>query len=76
MLGLMVNDPYVTEEQVKSIRLKTLVIAGTDDVIKESHTKKIAGLIEGSKLVFIEGDHFIAAKKSEQFNKTVLDFLK
>ena len=52
------------------------MIAGTDDVIKESHTKKIAGLIEGSKLVFIEGDHFIAAKKSEQFNKTVLDFLK
>ena len=76
MLGLMVNDPYVTAEQVKSIRLKTLVIAGTDDVIKESHTKKIASLIPGSKLVFIEGDHFIAAKKAEQFNKTVLDFLK
>ncbi len=76
MLGLMVNDPNVSPEELKTIRAKTLVIAGTRDMIREPHTRLIAERIPDSRLVFISGDHFIADKKPEEFNRAVLDFMK
>jgi len=75
MLGLMVNDPAVREEDLKLIHCPTLVIAGTKDMIKENHTRMIAGGIDNSTLRFIEGDHFIANKCPEAFNRAVADFL-
>ncbi|MGI6006647.1 MAG: alpha/beta fold hydrolase [Ruminococcus sp.] len=76
MLGLMVNDPNVPEEELAAIQAETLVIAGTKDMIKEKHTKLIAEKIPHSELVIMEGDHFIAAKHPEEFNRKVLEFLK
>lgn len=76
MLGLMVNDPNVKVKELAKIKSKTLVIAGTRDMIKEKHTRLIADNIAGSELVFIEGDHFIASKKPKEFNQAVLKFLK
>ena len=76
MLGLMVNDPNVTPEELKMIQARTLVIAGTKDMIRESHTRLIAECIPDSRLVFINGSHFIANKRPEEFNRAVLDFLK
>lgn len=75
MLGLMVNDPDVRPEELAAIRAKTLVIAGTRDMIREDHTRLIASSIPGSELVFIKGDHFIAKKKAAEFNRAVLSFL-
>jgi pimeloyl-ACP methyl ester carboxylesterase len=75
LLGLMVNDPDLKPEELALIKAPTLVIAGTRDMIKDTHTRLIAGSIAGSKLVLIEGDHFIAGKCPEEFNRTVLDFL-
>lgn len=75
MLGLMVNDPDVLPEALAGIRAKTLVMAGTRDMIKERHTRLIARCIPDSRLVFIPGDHFIAHKCPEAFNRAVLDFL-
>ena len=76
MLGLMVNDPNVRPEELWAIRAKTLVIAGTKDMIKEEHTRLIAGNIPDSRLVFIKGDHFIANKCPDAFNRAVLEFLQ
>ena len=76
MLGLMVNDPNVRPEELEAIRAKTLVIAGTRDMITESETRRIAEHIPDSQLVFVEGDHFIAKKKPEEFNQAVLGFLE
>lgn len=75
MLGLMVHDPNVSPEELVRIQSKTLVLAGTKDMIKEQHTRLIAGRIPDSRLVFIEGDHFIANKRPDEFNRAVLDFL-
>ena len=75
LLGLMVNDPNVSAEELKKIRAKTLVIAGTHDMIKTNHTKQIAAGIPGAKLVLLQGDHFIAGKRPEAFNREVLAFL-
>ena len=76
LLGLMVNDPHIPEEDLAKVTAKTLVIAGTDDMIEEEHTKTIHAGISGSELVFIEGDHFIASQNPEAFNQAVLSFLK
>ncbi|MBD5551371.1 MAG: alpha/beta hydrolase [Lachnospiraceae bacterium] len=76
MLGLMVNEPNVSASELSKIKAKTLVIAGTNDMIREEHTKLIAKSIEGAELAFIRGNHFIANKKPEEFNRRVLEFLK
>ena len=76
MLGLMVNDPNVRPEELRKIHARTLVIAGTKDMIRESHTRLIAESIPDSQLVFIKGDHFIANKEPVKFNRAVLDFMK
>lgn len=76
MMGLMVNDPNVAPEELAQIKARTLVIAGTRDMIKEAHTRLIAASIPDAQLVFIEGDHFIANKCPEAFNEAVLAFLR
>lgn len=75
LLGLMVEEPNIKPEELSRLTLKTLVIAGTKDMIKEEHTRLIADSIPGAELVFIQGDHFIANKKFPEFNQCVMKFL-
>lgn len=76
ILGLMVNEPNITPEELRAIQAPTLVIAGTKDMIKQSHTEMIAENIPNARLSVIPGDHFIANKNAEAFNKEVGDFLR
>ncbi|MBR6181342.1 MAG: alpha/beta fold hydrolase [Prevotella sp.] len=76
MLGLMVNDPNVLPEELRGIQAKTLVVAGTKDMIKEEHTRLIARNIPDARLAFIKGNHFVANKCPHTFNRIVLEFLK
>ena len=76
LLGLMVNDPNVRPEELSAITAKTLVIAGNKDMIKESQTRLIASNIRDSQLVILKGDHFIANKHPEAFNRAVLTSLR
>ena len=76
MLGLMVNDPDLRPDEIAAIRAKTLVIAGTNDMIKDEHTKLIADSIPGAKLVIIKGNHFVASKNPKEFNRVVMRFLR
>ena len=75
MLGLMVNNPNVLPNELSAIKAKTLVIAGNNDMIKDAHTRLIAHSIQDSQLVLIKGNHFIANKCPEAFNRAVLEFL-
>ena len=76
MLGLMVNEPNLSPSELAGIRAKTLVIAGTRDMIKDAHTRLIAESIPDAKLVFVNGNHFIANRNPLEFNRAVLDFLQ
>lgn len=76
LLGLMVNEPNINVNELSAIQIPTLVIAGTRDMIKTSHTKEIANNIPNSQLSIICGNHFIANKESEKFNKEVEKFLQ
>ncbi len=75
MLGLMVNDPNILPIDLGKIVAPTLIIAGTNDLIKRSHTELIAVSIPNAKLALIKGDHFVADKNPEEFNAVVEDFL-
>lgn len=76
ILGLMVNEPNIRPEELREIQAPTLVIAGTKDMIKQAHTEMIAENMPNAKLSVIPGDHFIANKNPDEFNKEVEDFLR
>ena len=76
ILGLMVNEPNIRPEELCAIQAPTLVIAGTKDMIKTAHTELIADHIPNAKLSVIPGDHFIASKNPQAFNKEVEVFLQ
>lgn len=76
MLNLMVNEPNIKVEELSKIAAKTLVLAGTNDMMKDAHTRYIAASIPDAELSIIEGTHFIARDNPEAFNERVLDFLR
>lgn len=75
LLRLMVTQPHIRPQELQQIQCPTLVIAGMRDMIRDSHTRLIAKSIPGARLVIIPGDHFIALKKSGEFNDAVGRFL-
>ena len=75
MLGLMVNDPAIDPEALCAVKSKTLVVAGTRDMIRERHTRLIAEKIPGAQLALLPGSHFVAAENPEAFNRAVAEFL-
>lgn len=76
MLGLMVNDPNIRPAELAKLTMPALVICGSKDLIKESHTRRIAESLPNAQLVILRGDHFIANKHPAEFNRAVDDFLK
>ena len=76
MLGLMVNEPYIEPSELARLTMPVLVVAGTKDMIKESHTRLIYKSLPKAKLEIIDGDHFVANKNSVLFNKVVEEFLR
>lgn len=75
LLRLMVIDPNIDVRDLKFIQSDTLVIAGTKDMIKKSHTELIAKNIPHGQLRFINGSHFVASENYREFNQCVADFL-
>ncbi|MCI8694291.1 MAG: alpha/beta hydrolase [Lachnospiraceae bacterium] len=76
ILGLMVYEPNIDRKELSKITAPTLVICGTKDMIKESHTREIAENIPNAKLAIIKGNHFIANKRPAAFNREVEEFLQ
>ena len=75
ILSLMIGQPDITTDELSSVTVPTLVLAGTHDVIKRKHTEKIFSSLPDSRLCLIKGDHMIARRNAEDFNKTVYKFL-
>ena len=76
MLGLMVNEPHIDLSELARLTMSIMVIAGTKDMIKESHTRLIYKSLPNAQMNIIEGDHFVANKNYEAFNRAVELFLK
>ena len=76
MLGLMVNEPHIDPVELTRLTMPVLVVAGTKDMIKESHTRLIHKSLPNAQLAILEGDHFVANKNPEAFNAAVETFLR
>jgi len=75
ILGLMVKEPHISPEALKTLNIPTLVIVGTRDMIRDGHTLLIASSLPQGRMEMIVGDHFIAAKNPDEFNQAVAAFL-
>ena len=76
LLGLMVNEPRIDPEELAALTMPALVIVGSRDIIRSSHSRLIASSLPNGRLVTVKGDHFIANKRPRPFNRAVLEFLK
>lgn len=76
MLGLMVNEPHIEPSELSHLTMPVLVVAGTKDMIKDSHTRLIYKNLSNAQLSIIDGDHFVANKNADAFNKVVDIFLR
>ena len=76
MLELMVSQPKLTDGDLCRLSMPVLVIAGKNDMIRQSHTERIHRAIPGSRLVILDGDHFVAHGTPDAFNGADLEFLK
>ena len=75
LLRLMIDEPHIDPSQLAALHMPTLVIAGTDDMVEEEHTRLIAASIPEAQLEFVEGTHFIASENTKAFNCAVAAFL-
>ena len=76
MLGLMVNEPNIDPAELSRLIMPVLVVAGNNDMIKDAHTRLIHNNLPNAQLSILEGDHFVAIKHPEAFNKVVVEFLR
>ena len=57
LFKMMLKEPNISIEELKTIRIPTVVLAGEKDVIKLEHTKQISGNIQNSKLEIIKNEN-------------------
>jgi len=74
LLGLMVNEPHIDPRELGRLTMPVLVIAGSRDMIKASHSRLICDGLPNGRLAILEGDHFIANRRPAAFNQAVLRF--
>ncbi len=70
-------EPVFSEEQLAGISVPFLVAAGVyEEAIDEAHTRRMAELIPGAKLLLIENaSHFAHWQQVEDVNSAILEFL-
>jgi len=73
--ALMALQPHIPVRELRKLQTPTLVLAGTQDVIRERHTRRIASALPHATLLFLTGGHNLAQESPVLFNRTVLAFL-
>ena len=76
LASLLCNSPMMTEEQLQKIEAPVLLIAGTRDVIKISHSRKMVQLIPHAQLVLVKGaTHTSMFGKNQLYLRIIIKFL-
>lgn len=77
LFTMLLQEPHMTFDEVKTIKAPTLIMAGEKDLILEKHTRAIAAAIPKSKLVIFKGaTHYAPVEIIKEFNDTVIAFFK
>lgn len=75
LMKLMLDEPNITREELENISAPTLVLVGTNDLIKEKESRYIQKTIPDSELVFVLGNHFIVKNNAKDYIYAVEHFL-
>lgn len=75
LLSLMTDEPNISFDELKNVTAPTLVIVGSADMIKHSHSLSIENSLPDSAFVVIKGTHGIVYQRPDEFNKAVDNFL-
>ena len=74
-LALMLREPQIAPETLGRIKARTLVLAGSRDLIREKETRRVAAAIPGAKLCILSGeDHGSYVVHSEKIARLLHDF--
>ena len=72
-MRIMLREPDITDDMLRSIRIPAFVTAGERDVIKESHTRHIAQTIPGATLkIFPKKGHSGYIMNSSEIGEYIL----
>lgn len=75
--SLLCNSPLMTKEQLAQITSPVLLIAGTRDLVKVSHSRLMAHMIPNARLILVKGGtHSSLFVKKQFYLKVIQDFLK
>ena len=74
--ALMALQPHIRRSALRDITMPVLVMAGTQDIVRDNHTRRIAAALPKAKLVVLPGGHALLTETPEAFNQTVLMFLQ
>jgi pimeloyl-ACP methyl ester carboxylesterase len=75
-LFLIVKEPVIDAKQLRMIDVPTLLVAGQYDLIKESHTRKLAELIPNATLKIVKGaGHLLINRKPAEINVLLAGFV-
>ena len=55
-MKMILTEPNITEEELAQIKVPTVVMAGSKDLVKRSETERIAAAIPGAKLRILQGE--------------------
>lgn len=76
-IKMMLEQPHINNQQLNTIKAKTMVLAGSNDVVKESHTINIAHHINACKLNILAGEnHSSYIINSTKLAPIILSFIK
>ena len=76
-LRLMLDEPHITDDILAKIRANTLVLAGSDDLIREEQTRHIAEMIRGAELQILEGeDHGSYIVHCDKIANLIIDYCR
>ena len=56
-IKLMLDEPDITDEELRNIRASTLVLAGSGDLIPQKETEHIAAMIPGAEMQILKGEN-------------------
>lgn len=77
LITLMLTEPQIDPESLKSIQIPVLVTAGEHDLILPSETKRIAAAIPNAAMIIVEDeDHGSYITGSEIMGNLLVDFLR
>lgn len=76
LMRLMTEEPKIDPSELSKITCPTLVLVGSHDAIKPSHSKLISESFPNGSLTVVEGGHGIVKTNSEEYNSAIERFFK